>query len=419
MRTFPSFASVLVLAALVAGPARAEFTRVTDLPPVRIFSLSATADTIVAGTDTSVFVSTDAGVSWRHSPRPAAGVFAITAVRMLGSKLYAGTFGQGVHVSNDLGASWQPFNDGLTGGFLDSQLDVVDLLPRGNELFAATAGAGVYARTLSPLAPWHSFGAIFAPLQAENVNSLALGGTRLLALGGANGMVFRRDPAQTEWVESDLDNIGIHSALTGQNAVFNGASWLVGTNAGVFRSVAGQEPWTRTDLGLGPIDWTAPAAQGRHLFAAFDIAPGAVIAESSDDGATWGSPEFFPSVFVQSMIVVESTLFAARGDGLWRRSLATLSVPPVATGPGLRFGMAGAQPFTDQARLRFSLPRAGQASLRLYDAQGRAVGDRDDRSWPAGPNEVSLNARALEPGIYTAVLTAGGARETLRLVHVR
>jgi hypothetical protein len=201
--------------------------------------------------------------------------------------------------------------------------------------------------------------------------------------------------------------------------VFNGASWLVGTNAGVFRSVTGQEPWTRTDIGVGPIDWTAPAFQGRHLFAAFDIAPGALIEESSDDGATWESPEFFPSVFVQSMTVVESTLFAARGDGLWRRSLATLSVPPVATGPGLRFAMAGAQPFADQARVRFSLPQAGVASLQLFDAQGRAVGDRDDRAWPAGPSVVSVDARALQPGIYTAVLTAGGVRETLRLVHVR
>ena len=419
MRNLARASAVLILGVLAALPAHADWSLVPGAPAVRVFSFSTTADTIVAGTDTSVFVSTDAGATWRHSRRPAAGVFAVTAVRMLNARLYAGTFGQGVFVSDDLGASWQSFNQGLVGGFLDSQLDVVDLLPRGNELFAATAGAGVYARTLTPAATWHPFGAIFEPEQASSVNSLVIGGTRLLALAGDNGMVFRRDPGQLEWIESDLDNIGVHAGLAGQNGLFLGSSWVVGTNSGVFRSAGGQEPWTRTDLGLGPIDWTALAAAGTQLFGGFDFPPGALVVVSGDGGATWTDPEFFPSTFIQTMAVVGDGLFAARNDGLWRRTIATTTVPPVAAGAGLELSLASAQPFADRATLRFALPQAGEATIQVVDVQGRAALERIQRSWSAGPNQVTIDARSLAPGVYTAVLTSGGLRERVKLVHVR
>ena len=419
MRILARAASVLILGALAALPAHADWSPVPGAPATRVFSMSTTADTIVAGTDTSVFVSTDAGATWRHSPRPAAGVFAVTAVRMFRARLYAGTFGQGVFVSDDLGATWQAFNQGLVGGFLDSQLEVVDLVPRGGELFAATAGAGVYARTLAPPATWHPFGAIFEPLQASSVNSLALGGNRLLALAGANGMLFRHDPGQPEWLESDLDNVGIHAGTAAQNALFLGSGWIVGTNTGLFLSAAGQEPWTRTDPGFGPLDWTSFAAAGAQLFGSFDIAPGAIVGQSSDGGATWTDLEFFDGAFIQTLAAAGDGLFAARTDGLWRRDVTTTAVPPVAAGSRLSFALASAQPFAGRATLRFELPRAGEATIQVVDVQGRAALDPVRRSWPAGPNQVTIDAGSLAPGVYTAVLTSAGQREHVKLVHVR
>lgn len=419
MRILARAASVLILGELAALPAHADWIPVPGAPATRVFSMSTTADTIVAGTDTSVFVSTDAGTTWRHSQRPAPGVFAVTAARMLRGRLYAGTFGQGVFVSDDLGATWQAFNQGLVGGFLDSQLDVVDLVPRGGELFAATAGAGVYAHTLAPAATWHPFGTIFEPEQASSVNSLALGGTRLLALAGANGMVFRHDPGQPEWIESDLDNVGVHAGAAAQNGLFIGSGWVVGTNVGLFLSAAGQEPWTRVDVGLGPLDWTSFAAMGTQLFAAFDIAPGAFVAVSSDGGATWTDPEFFANTFIQTLATAGDGLFAARGDGLWRRTVTTTAVPPVAAGSGLSFALASSQPFAGRATLRFELPRAGEATIQVVDVQGRAALDPVRRSWPAGPSQVTIDAGSLAPGVYTAVLTTAGQRELVKLVHVR
>jgi len=397
----------------------AEWGFVGAIPAAPLASVWANGDTIIAGGTSVAFLSTDTGLHWKTTANPAPGVTAIQAVRMRNGRLYAGTFGQGVRVSDDLGTSWQDFNQGLVGGFEDSQLDVVDLQFRGDELFAATAGAGVYSRKLSGPGGWQPFGSVFELNQAANVNALAVGGGRLLASAGGNGMVLRRDPGEPEWTVSNLDNIGPHAGLQAGRAEWTGTGWVVGTIAGVFCSDAGQEPWTRVNLGLGPVSWTAFATQGGHLFGAFDVPNFAVGAESSDDGATWQDLEVLPGVFVFQMAVSGSGLFAARNDGLWRRPITLVTGVPHAGVAALRFANAGAQPIHEQARLHFELPEAGTTSIQVYDVMGRAAGDRVEQWWTAGPHDVSLDAGQLSPGVYNAQLTAGGTRAVLRLVHVR
>ena len=195
--------------------------------------------------------------------------------------------------------------------------------------------------------------------------------------------------------------------------------WVVGTNLGVFVSPQGQEPWARVDPGLGPLDWTAFATQGPgQLFAAFDIAPGAVIEESADDGASWQIDEGLPNVFVQELAISKENLYAARGDGLWRRPIGGVAAAGAARS-SLRFALAGPQPFRESARLIFDLPEPGPASIDFFDLQGRAAASRMAGAWSAGRHEVTLDAGHLAAGIYLARLTAGGTQRIVRLVHIR
>jgi hypothetical protein len=412
-------AAIVLGVAFVPAAALAQWTQIPDVPTTQLFSLSAKGDTICAGADTAVYLSTDAGASWRRSAIPAPGVASIQGVLMRNGRLYAGTFGQGVFVSDDLGATWQAFNQGLVGGILDTQLDISDLLQRGDSIYVATSGAGVYVRGLAPAGTWQHFGEEFEPNQASNVNTLALGGGRLLAMAGANGAVFRRDPGDAEWTISNLDNVGIHAGLGAQNAAWTGTGWIVGTNLGLFLSLAGEEPWTRVDPGFGVLDWTTFAVSGGHLFGAFSVALGAITQDSGDNGATWQNAEFLSGVFVKSLAISGNQQYAARGDGLWRHAIETTGVPIVAGHRDLRFALVGPQPFVDRARLRFDLPEAARASIDVFDVAGRRVGERIDGWWSAGSHEVSLDARPLSPGIYAARLTTAGRSEFVRLVHVR
>ena len=411
-------ASTIALVLLaVASPAAAQWTRVLDVPVTDVFSVWSNGDTLAAGTDTSAFVSTDAGTSWHHSIRPTAGVTSMQALWIRNGRLYAGTFGQGVFVSDDLGDTWQAFNQGLVGGPLDSQRFITDFQVRGDSIYAATAGAGVYVRNLSS-GTWSHFGEVFEPNQASNVNALGLGGTRLMAAAGANGMVFIRDPGDTEWTVSLLGNTGLLPGTQAECAVWNGSGWVVGSSKGVFFSPLGEEPWSFTALGLGPLNNTSIAPRGRDLFGAFDIANAVVIEHSNDDGASWQQLETLPLVFVYKLAMIGSELYSGRADGLWRRS--TTDVTGISAGRhGLRFALVGPQPVRGDLRFRFELPTPGTASIELFDIAGRRPDDRVVRSWPAGANEVSWDTRSLAPGIDHARLTALGQQEVVRVIRVQ
>jgi hypothetical protein len=422
---FLRFSALLAGILFVVTPASAQWARINDVPSTKVFAIRAKDDTIAAAVDTAVYISTDSGKSWRRSAKPVSGVTSVQAVLVRNGRLYAGTSRQGVFISDDLGRTWQAFNQGLVGGILDSQLDLSDLEVRGDDLFAATLGAGIYARNLAGSDTWHHFGDAFEPNQASNVNDLELGGPRLLASAGSNGEVFTQDPGDADWAVSNLDNVGVHAGLSAQTAVWTGAGWVVGTVAGVFRSVVGSEPWTRIQLRLGPVFWTAFATQGSHLFAAFDVVNAgvnnAVIMQSDDDGATWQQLDLLPNVFVFKLALTGGQIFAGQADGLWVRPAptATTSVTPGGGVRRLRFALTGAQPVGDHARLRFEMPADGTASIEVFDVLGRRVADRIQGSWSAGAHEVSLSTRGLDPGVYAARLTAAGSQEVVRMVRVR
>ena len=409
---------------VAASPATAQWTRVTDLPASDVLTVRANGDTIVAGTTTLAYVSTDAGASWQPLSKPGTGVPFVQAVLLRNGELYAGTVGQGVFVSTDLGQTWQAFNQGLVGGILDSQLDVGDLQVRGDSLYAATFGAGVYVRNLAGAGTWSHFGEEFEPNQASNVEALALGGTRLLAMAGGNGSVFFRDPGDSDWTISWLNNVGLHPGFQADAAAWTGTGWVVSAagGRGVFHSVLGQEPWTFLNLNIGILNHTAFVTRGHHLFAAFGVVNGgniAVVEQSDDDGATWDLMEVLPGVFVYKMAISGTDLYAGRADGLWRRSTATVSVPGNGEPIGFRFALAGPQPVADVVRFRFELPEAGSACIEVFDIAGRRAAEPIRQSWPAGPHEVSWDARSVGPGVYAARLTAGGRQEVVRLVRVR
>jgi hypothetical protein len=402
----------------LAAPAGAQWTPVKDVQGFNIYAVRSVGDTILAGADSSVFVSTNAGLSFTQSAKPAFGSRAFGGVVIKNGRIYAGSFGKGVFVSDNLGATWTAFNQGLTGGFLESQLDVIDLELRGDTLYVATGGAGVYVRALAPGNTWHHFGEIFEGWQASAIVDLALGGSRLLASGGSNGMVFRRDPGQPEWTESFLKNTGISSGLGAQTAEWTGSGWVVGTNIGPHWSTAGQEPWTRVNLAIGTIDHSAFVTTSPKLFGAFTVAPGCVIESSPDDGMSWDFLEFLPGVFTYALAESHGKIYAGRVDGLWRRDHPDVAVEPSAA-QGLELALEGAQPVRGSARLRFELARPELVEIATYDVRGRIVGARVHETMPAGMHSVSLSLDGLPPGVYAARLVAGARHEAVRLVHVR
>jgi hypothetical protein len=415
----PRIAGFAAILLAFASPALAQWTRVTDLPVTDVFSVWVKGDTITAGVDTAAYVSTNGGATWKRSAKVTTGVTSVEVVRVHKGRLYAGTIGQGMFVSLDSGDTWLPFNQGLTGGIANSHLFIKDLLVRGDSLFAATAGAGPWVRNLAATpGSWSHYGAVFEPNQASNMEAIAAGGSRLLACAGANGTVFFRDPGQPDWTLSWMNNLGIVAGLGALTSIWTGTGWVVGSNVGVFRSTLGQSPWTFTDVGLGTLLNVSFALRGPVLFGMFGTGAGSTIEFSRDHGATWQFVEELPFIFTYGIATHGSTLYAARFDGLWRRSVANVSAPPVLTSAQLRFAVVGPQPVRDHVRFGFELPEAGHAAIDIFDIGGRRAG-RIANEWPAGSNETRWDSSALPAGVYLARLSVGARSEVVRFVRVR
>jgi len=399
----------------LAGPARAqEWTRVTQVPASTMYSVWTNGDTITTTGDSTVYVSVDKGATWKTSAT-LAGAFEIDRARVRNGRLYAATRHVGVFVSDNLGTTWADFNQGLVGGFGNSQLDIVDVLFRGDSMYVATEGSGAWVRNLSA-GTWHTFGNIFGPAQASNMTMIAAGGSRLLSGGGFNGTMFFRDPGDADWTQTLLLNDHLGPGLASLSALWTGTHWVVGTNIGPFVSATGDVPWTFANPGLsGPFLSSTFAPLGHELLLAnFNQ----TIRRSQDDGFTWQPFDVLSSA-TSAIAIQGATLYSSRIDGLWRRSIEGLvAVPGDGAGARLAFAIAGPNPAGERVRFKFDLPQEGLIAIEVFDVAGRRVGDVVREARPAGSGELGWDASHLAPGVYHARLSAAGRQAFTRFVHV-
>ncbi len=90
------------------------------------------------------------------------------------------------------------------------------------------------------------------------------------------------------------------------------------------------------------------------------------------------------------------------------------------------FGLTGAipNPFNPMTTLHFNLPASQQATLAVYDIQGRLVRTLVNAVLPAGPGEarwdgLDQNGRGVSSGTYFARLTTAGQTSVKTLTLVR
>ena len=407
-------ATLLALVA-VPSPASAQWARVRDVPTQDVFTIWANGDTLAAGVDTAVYVSTDAGATWKASSRVAPDAFSVNAAFVHDGRLYAGTNGQGVLVSDDLGDTWADYNQGLSG--LGS-FAVADMTVHGDSLYLATIGGGPWVRNLAS-GPWTPFGTTITTFQASNMTAIAAGGSQLFAAGGFNGTVFYRDPGQPDWTTSLLFNDRFAPGLAGLSAMWTGSRWIVGSNIGLFTSTTGHEPWTFVDFGFRPILFVGLAKRGSDLFASLGAGGGTLIAKSRDDGVTWKGLDSLFNAFVYKLATVGDTLYASRVDGLWRRSIANVDSVPDTAPARLAFAIVGSPAIGNRVRFAFVLPEAGPIAIEVFDVRGRKVGETIRETRAAGHGEAGWDSSGLPSGVYYARLTMAGHHPTARLVHLR
>ena len=106
--------------------------------------------------------------------------------------------------------------------------------------------------------------------------------------------------------------------------------------------------------------------------------------------------------------------------GFWINSALPTAVDDHATLPTIyQLGQNQPNPFNPVTTIRYSIPDAGQVSLRLYDINGRQVRELLNQSHAPGFYEFVLDARGISSGVYFYRLEAGQFSETKKLVLLK
>lgn len=158
----------------------------------RINAFGSVGERVFAGTDSGIFVSDDAGKSWRASvsqPAPKR----VLAFATLGQDLYAGSAKEGLFVSADQGRSWTPI-----AAF--SPRTVRSLLVQATRMYAGTDADGVLVSSNNGRS-WTALRDGLPP--HAQVFAMATLGGRLFAALYAKGLYVWSEP-ERRWTRAGL-----------------------------------------------------------------------------------------------------------------------------------------------------------------------------------------------------------------------
>jgi photosystem II stability/assembly factor-like uncharacterized protein len=359
---------------------------------------------ILAGTDSGVFRSTDAGASWAAldsnlaCPR-------FSAFAALGTNLFTGN-SFSLFQSVDSGTTWT--------GVSQPNYPVITLAAGGTTLFAGTYLAGVY-RSGDSARSWIDLGPV------ANIFALAVVDSYLFA--GSDAGIYRSKLDSTNWILADS---GLGMAFTSSFAS-SGGNIFAGTDRGVFRSTDSGISWSAAASGLGNASVNALAAFGTYLFAGTNRG----VFSSTNFGVSWNAVnEGLADTTVNSLVVTtpdslrSGNLFAGTGStGVWRRSVSDIimSVQDASTNFPKQFFLAQnyPNPFNPATIIRYSLPFHTRVSMKIYTLLGQEVRTLVDEMEDPGDRWVEWDAVSMTSGVYFCRLKAGSYLKTMRLLLLR
>jgi hypothetical protein len=429
---------VIVFLLTVLSAARAQdWTRVSDIPSSVVASLLVRGDTVYAGTDSAIYWSGNGGATWIRSatlPSSSEGwIPYVDAITVFDGRVFAGTGGLGVLTSSDKGQTWHPLNDGFVG--LGSNY-ISGFVERGGFLYAGTAGAGVFQLQGTT---WHPFGDL-GNMQAGNVEFLGIKGDTLVAGAGGNGYVWYAPGSATAWNGVQVAPLHIEAFIIYSVVSFNGILYA-GSTYGVHQSTDGGSTWTFCGSGIPANRRVRLLPFGDTLYATVSVADTRWYTLGS--GESW---EFVEGTFyTYAEAVANGRLFAARGDGLWRRDVPTSVSPPSTVPSGYALEQNYPNPFSagggsasggnPTTTIGYSIGGVvalsgahlsgveGRMSrnvrLAVYDILGREVARLVDEPKAPGNYEVTFDGSGLASGVYMYRLTAGAYTESRKMVLIR
>ena len=423
----------------------------------------------VAGLDSGVYKTTNAGLSWSavNSGLAYNKVQALAISPSSPNILYAGTdqnggSNSGMYITTNAGGSWALINNGITDskgiqaivvnpsdpntaiiavfdGLVNSTVGLFKTTNAGGTWFAANAGVGPIKNFLS------------LALNPLNGNTIYAGTSFNPSTSRGPSALYKSTDGGQSWVLSNsglpkdtltIDPIRAISVSTLDTSVVLTALFVNDTAGGVFLSTNGGENWQKKHSGLPTVTGT--------LVRACLIRPGSVteffvgldgggttsrgVWRTTNGGGSW--LDFNGGALINTYTVrtlgfktlEDSTLFAGAatatppGQGVFEYSW-------LSTGITNGDNKVGAQifdllqnypnPFNPTTRIGFQIANGAWVSLRVFDLLGREVSTLVNEQMKPGRYEVTFDGSALASGVYYYRLEAGPSVTMKKLLLLR
>jgi ELWxxDGT repeat protein len=151
---------------------------------------------------------------------------------------------------------------------------------------------------------------------------------------------------------------------------------------------AGDQPWTSDGTEAGTQQWASIRPANASGASMFTLAGGRVFFAAND---------------------------GTHGLELWSAG-PTLGVAPGERAGSIVLSQSRPNPTRSLSAISYTLAATQHVSLKLYDAQGRALRTLVDQAQGAGQHRVDVDARGLTNGVYFYRLTTGGEVRERKLV---
>ena len=229
-------------------------------------------NTLFAGTDCGVFVTSNDGEVWERRANGLTDCTPVVALVEFNNNILAGT-NNGVYLSNDNGLNWNSSSSGLTN------LDVFCFYTNGQDILLSTQG-GVF-KSVNGGSSWSS-SSIGIPGNSGAVTSFAKLGSSIFATHYLG--VFKSNDNGFSW---SLTNAGLPQGGGGTYSLGNictvNTTLFVTTNDGLYLSTNNGTSWTQSTSNL-PLSFSNLYYSGTALYAS--VYPSGIY-KSTNSGSTW------------------------------------------------------------------------------------------------------------------------------------
>lgn len=385
------------------------WTRAAEIPPTYVYMIVEHNGMLFASTDSSIYFSTNEGLSWNPTLTQPASTQIFTLF-FIGSTLYVGTFGDGVFYTHNNGQSWQALNSGLPG----SARNITQFAVRDDSLYAATNGDGVYVINLPNPTSWVPFN---NGLFQFGSNAVISSESTLFACIG--NYVFKHTQGSPEWINVGDDSLQMQTPLT----IFRHNSHLfLGTTGGVFRSDLEGTLWQKTDILAFPNrDIVSFASNGNRIFAGLNYLSDHWLWSSDNFGSSWDvRAHEFATLF--SLFSFNGRMWACRSDGLWSVDMGgwtdVLDFDKKLLATPILY-QNYPNPFNPETTIEFYLPRAELVTLTIFNSIGMEVETLVNEHLSSGTHRVKWNSHNYASGIYFYELRFQNFKKTNKLMLIK